>query len=173
MKEPEKFKIEKPNLFTFLKMVLFNFYTSFFLFSSTLVASISMIFLYGHQGIAVMTVKAILAGVSIFVKVFPIQKLLRQIRQYQGEEGDGEKKPVPLFLVAIIGIDVSGMIYIYYILESPEFFLTVLGGWIILAIFLALTAYRGLVSYYQRTLEEDFETQEEDDDDNPFKYGRR
>lgn len=170
MDEKEKLKVKKPNIITFLRMLVFNLFTSFFLFSSTLIASISMIFLYGHQGIAVTAVKAILAGVSIFLKVFPIQKLIKEIRRFETEEGDTEKKPVPLFLVAMIGFDVSGMIYIYYILESPEFFLTVLGGWILLTLYFALLSYRGLMSYYHQTQDDDFESKEED---NPFKYGRR
>lgn len=169
MKKDEKTKITKPNPFTFIKMLLGSLMASFMLFSSTLIASISMIFLYGKQGIAVTSVKAILAAVSIFLKIFPIQKMFRDIRQMQGEEGDGEKKPVPLSLVAYLGLDVSGLIYIYYILESPEFFLTVIGGWIILAVFGTMMAYRSLVIVYEHQDDEEEEKEEED----PFKYGRR
>lgn len=171
MNEKETLKIKKPNIFTFFSMVFFNLLSSFLLFSSTLIASLSMIFLYGRNGVAVTAVKAILAGVSIFLKVFPVQKLLREIRRFEAEEGDHEKKPVPLSLVAIIGVDVSGMIYIYYILDSQEFFLTILGGWILLTIYLALISYRVLVSYYHMSQEDNFESKKDDDD--PYKYGRR
>lgn len=167
-KEPKIIK-KKPTIFTFFGMLGLNLMSSFLLFSSTLIASLSMIFLYGKQGIAVTAVKAILAAVSIFLKIFPIQKMLREIRQMQGEEGDGEKKPVPLSLVAYLGLDVSGLIYIYYILESPEFFLTVIGGWIILAVFGTLMAYRAAVNFYLHQEDEEEEEPEED----PFKYGRR
>lgn len=169
MSQPNLPELKKPNLFTFFSMLGLNLMSSFLLFSSTLIASLSMIFLYGKQGIAVTAVKAILAAVSIFLKIFPIQKMLRQIRTIEGEEGDGEKKPVPLSLVAFLGLDVSGLIYIYYILESPEFFLTVIGGWIILAVFGTLMSYRALVMMYEHKEDEE-EVKEEDD---PYKYGRR
>lgn len=162
---PEK----RPNAWLFINMLFLNLMSSFLLFSSTLIASLSMIFLYGKQGIAVTAVKAILAAVSIFLKIFPIQKMFRQLRQIEGEEGDGEKKPIPLSLVAFLGLDVSGLIYIYYILESPEFFLTVIGVWIILAVFGTLMSYRALVMMYEHKDDE----KEEKEEDDPYKYGRR
>jgi hypothetical protein len=135
MKESKFPDIKKPNTKLLIKMIFLNFGLSFLWFSSTLVASISMIFLYGHQGLAVTIIKGILAGVSIFIKIFPIQKMLKEFRQIEGEEGDGTRKPIPYVLVILLALDISGLIYIYYVLESPEFFLTMLGAWVIISIF--------------------------------------
>jgi hypothetical protein len=128
-----------------------------------------MIFLYGHKGLPETIIKGIHAGVSLFIKIFPTQKSLREYRQMEGEEGDGERKPLPYFLVIFLALDVSGMIYIYYILESPEFFLTVLGAWVIISVSLAILSYRGYQSYYEYTQEH--ETEEETEDH--YKYGKR
>jgi len=169
MKESKFPDIKKPNTKLLIGMIFLNFGLSFLWFSSTLVASISMIFLYGHQGLAVTIIKGILAGVSIFIKIFPIQKMLKEFRQIEGEEGDGTRKPIPYVLVILLALDISGLIYIYYVLESPEFFLTMLGAWVIISISMAFLSYRGYQSYYERFIENDIEEEAED----PYKYGRR
>jgi hypothetical protein len=169
MKESKFPDIKKPNTKLLIKMIFLNFGLSFLWFSSTLVASISMIFLYDHQGLAVTIIKGILAGVSIFIKIFPIQKMLKEFRQIEGEEGNGTINPIPYVLVILLALDISGLIYIYYVLESPEFFLTMLGAWVIISISMAFLSYRGYQSYYERFIENDIEEEAED----PYKYGRR